>query len=274
MLLRPVLPDSSQHALIGMVHLQALSSTGGGRAHLAAVERFALTDAERLLEAGFPCIALENFGDTPFSPGSVSPFTVAAMTRMALGVRRLAGDAFPIVINVLRNDAHAALSIAAAVGAFAVRVNVHSGAAVTDQGLIQGRAHETVPLRDQLAPQCRFFCDVRVKHAAPLIARPIEEEAEELHERARADALIVSGAKTGGATDPERVATVRRAVSCPILIGSGATPETLASLGAHADGFIVGSWLKEGGRLANPIDLQRARAMVAAAASLSTSGVR
>jgi membrane complex biogenesis BtpA family protein len=265
---RPALPTlPARPLLIGMVHLRSLR---GPSTELDAVERAALVDAERLLAAGIPALALENFGDTPFTPGAVSPFTIAAMSRMALAVRRLAGPDVPLVINVLRNDAHAALAIAAAVGAAAVRVNVHAGAAVTDQGLIEGRAHETVPLRDTLAPSVRIWADVRVKHAAPLVARPVAEEAEELHLRARADALIVSGARTGGATDPARAREVREAVSAPVLIGSGATPDTLSALAAVADGFIVGSWLKEGGRVEAPVDPARAADMVAAVATLPT----
>jgi hypothetical protein len=269
--LRPVLPDAAPGPLpvgpllVGMIHLRSLR---GPASTLDAVERAALLDAERLVDAGFRALALENFGDTPFTPGSVGPATIAAMTRMALAVRRLAGPSIPLIINVLRNDAHAALAIAGAVGAAAIRVNVHAGAAVTDQGLIEGRAHETVPLRDATAPGVRIWADVRVKHAAPLVARPIAEEAEELHLRARADALIVSGARTGGATDPARAREVREATSAPVLIGSGATPDTLSALAGAADGFIVGSWLKEGGRVEAPVDRQRAADMVAAVAGL------
>lgn len=274
MSLRPLFPGQDRHAVVGMVHLLPLRPSAPSEGHLAAVEAFAMRDADALLQAGVDAICVENFGDTPFTPSSVSPYTVAAMTRMAYSLRRLAGPGFPLVINVLRNDAEAALSIAAAVEAFGVRVNVHSGAAVTDQGLIQGRAYATVPLRDQIAPGCLFLADVRVKHAAPLTERPIAEEAEELHGRARADALIVSGARTGGATDPARAAEVRAAVPCPILIGSGATPETLPALGEVADVFIVGSWLKEGGDVARPVDPARARAIVDAAHGLSTTSRR
>jgi membrane complex biogenesis BtpA family protein len=268
MTFRPVLDvvPANRPLLVGMVHLRSLRGAASG---LDDVERAALTDAERLLAAGFPCLALENFGDAPFAPGRVGAATVAAMTRMALAVRRLAGDAVPLVINVLRNDAESALAIAAAVGAGAVRVNVHAGASVTDQGLIEGRAHETVPWRDTHAPGVQIWADVRVKHAAPLVARPVAEEAEELHGRGRADALIVSGARTGGATDPERARVVREATPAPVLVGSGATPETLEALAAVADGFIVGSWLKEGGRVEAPVDSAQARAMVAAVAGLT-----
>ena len=47
-------------------------------------------------------------------------------------------------INVLRNDAESALAIAAVVSASCIRVNVHTGARVTDQGVIEGEAAATL----------------------------------------------------------------------------------------------------------------------------------
>ncbi|MFO0747743.1 MAG: BtpA/SgcQ family protein [Myxococcota bacterium] len=266
MLIRPVFPgiggDVARHALIGMVHLGPLLEKGVA---LADVERRAVSDAEMLAAAGFDGLVVENFGDTPFYPDEVLPHTIAAMTRMIMAVRRAVGAALPIGVNVLRNDARGALAIAAATGSQAIRVNVHAGAAVTDQGLVMGRAYDTVRQRRALAPEVRIWADVRVKHAAPLAERAIAEEAEELAERAEADVLVVSGAKTGGPTDPARLEQVRRAVHVPILVGSGATPDTLPLLLPHCDGVIVGSWLKHGGDVLTSVDPQRARAFVDAA---------
>ena len=73
----------------------------------------------------------------------------------------------PIGVNVLRNDAIAALSIAHACEANFIRVNVLSGAVVSDQGLIQGRAAELVRLRHAWASPIQILADVGVKHAAP-----------------------------------------------------------------------------------------------------------
>jgi predicted TIM-barrel enzyme len=84
----------------------------------------------------------------------VDPWTVAAMTAIA-GAVRAAAPELELGINVLRNDALAALAVAAAVGARFIRVNVHTGAMVTDQGLIEGRARETVLLRRRLAQTSR-----------------------------------------------------------------------------------------------------------------------
>ena len=266
MLVRPVFPGLTKHALIGMVHLGPILERG---VSLVDVERAACRDAAMLAEAGFDAIVIENFGDRPFYPDVVPAWTIAGMTRCVLAVRAVVGAALPLGVNVLRNDARAALAVAAATGSQAIRVNVHIGASVTDQGIIEGKAHETVRLKRQIAPDVQVWADVRVKHAAPVATRSITEEAEELHERGEADALIVSGLRTGGETDPGRLAEVRAAVDCPVLVGSGATPEQLAVLMPVCDGLIVGSWLKVGGAVLAPVDPVRARDFVKAARDLA-----
>ncbi len=138
--------------LVGMVHLPPLPGApkapdDGDKAMRAALDR-AASDARALDRGGVDGIVIENFGDAPFYPDEVPPHVVAGVTRAATAVA--AETDIPLGINVLRNDAEAALSIAAAVGADFVRVNVHTGARVTDQGIVQGRAHETLRLRDRL----------------------------------------------------------------------------------------------------------------------------
>ncbi len=72
-------------------------------------------------------------------------------------------------MNVLRNDALAALGVAVAAGADFIRVNVHTGAMLTDQGIIQGEADQTLRMRRYLnAERIQIFADVLVKHAVPL----------------------------------------------------------------------------------------------------------
>ena len=51
----------------------------------------------------------------------------------------------------------------------------------------------------------------------------------------------------------------------PLLVGSGATPETAAALLSIADGLIVGTAVKRDGILANPVAPGRVRRLVEAA---------
>jgi uncharacterized protein len=251
--------------LVGMVHLPPLPGTRGAPP-LDDTERRALRDAAALAEAGFGAVMVENFGDAPFFPGPVPPHTVAAMTRLAGAVRRALPAAVKLGINVLRNDACAALAVAAAVGADLVRVNVHTGVMLTDQGLIQGQAHETVRYRDTLAPGVAIWADLRVKHAAPLAVRPLEEELDELLERGQADAVVLSGTRTGGPVDVDELARLaRHRPGAPLVVGSGATPEQLPLLLPHVSAVIAGTWVKEGGRVEAPVDPARARALAEAA---------
>jgi len=243
--------------LVGVVHLPPLpgSPTAWSMDRvLAQVDG----DMRALAAAGFGEVILENFGDAPFFAERVPPVTVAAMTACLLTARAAAASV-ALGVNVLRNDAEAALSIAATTGATFIRVNVHTGARVTDQGVVQGRAAETLRLRKSLdATHVAIWADVDVKHSAPLGVRPLEDEAHDLASRGMVDALLVTGAGTGKATDVEKVRRVKGASSLPVLVASGATVETLGKLLAVADGIIVGSDIKIDGRAGGPVDRERA----------------
>ena len=249
-------------ALIGVLHLPPLPGSPRWQGDFEAVRRFALADAAAYLAGGADGLVVENFGDAPFFASAVPSHTVAAMARIAAEVVEAAAG-LPVGINVLRNDAQAAMGIAAASGASFVRVNVLSGAMLTDQGLIEGRAAELLRLRRQLeATEVGIFADVLVKHAYPLAPQPIGEAVEDCLGRAGADGVIVSGVATGAAPDPADLAAARSAAgSAPVLIGSGCHGGNASSLGASADGVIVASSLKRDGLLANPVDPLRVQAL-------------
>ena len=138
------------YRVVGVIHLPALPGTvrGGTAADLAAILERAKRDADTYAIGGVDALIVENFGDVPFTKRSVSAYTVAAMTLATDLVRAETG--LPVGVNVLRNDVESAVSIAAATGAVFVRANVYVGAAVTDQGLIEGRADQR-PGADQTA---------------------------------------------------------------------------------------------------------------------------
>ena len=270
--LRP-LPD---RALIGMVHLAPLPGSPAWEWPIHRIAERACADARTLADAGFDALLVENFGDAPFRPSRVKPHTVAAMTMVARAVQQAAS--LPLGINVLRNDAEAAVAIATVCGAAFIRVNVHTGAYATDQGIVEGKADETLRYRRRLcgytakaggqAAGPAIFADVHVKHASPLLDRSIAQAANDAAYRGRADALIVSGTATGAPTDFADLRAVREAVpDRPILVGSGVTPDNLPGLWARADGVIVGTAIKENGVTASPVDAARAAAFVKAARS-------
>ncbi len=250
--------------LVGMVHLSPLPGSPRFGGSMDAVTEDAVHRARILTEAGFPALMVENFGDTPFFGGSVPPVTVAAITTCVLAVR--AACSVPTGVNVLRNDAVSAISVASATGAEMIRVNVLSGSMYTDQGVISGRAAEVARLRRALGVETRVWADVFVKHAVPPPGLSIEQAALDTWERAGADALIVSGPGTGRATDPERLERVRAAVpDAPLVVGSGATAGNLGDLAGLVDAFIVGTALEEGNVPGADLDPGRVEAFTASA---------
>jgi uncharacterized protein len=251
--------------LVGVIHLPALPGSPRSSATAAECARSAAACARALADAKYDAIIVENFGDAPFFASKVPPVTVAAMTACAIAVRE-AAPSVALGINVLRNDADAAVSIAACVGAAFVRINVHTGARVTDQGIVEGRAAETLRLRAALGASVAIWADVDVKHSAPLgPPRPIVQEVEDLTKRGMADVVLVTGEGTGKGVDVAKLEAVKRAAAgVPVLVASGATIAELPALAAHADGVVVGSALREGGKAGVPIDAKLARAFAEA----------
>jgi len=249
--------------LIGVVHLQPLPGAPRWRGDMESVIEFAVNDARAYERGGAHAVFIENFGDVPFTKGSIAPETLAAMAAAGRAIRQTVD--LPIGFNVLRNDARAALALCAVCDGAFIRVNVHTGAMLTDQGLIEGNAYETLRYRHRVCPGAQIFADVHVKHAVPLGNWSIEDAARDTVERGLADALIVSGAGTGLQADLADVERVRRtAPTTRILLGSGTTLANVRAFLPAADGFIVGSSLKLGGKLSNPIDPKRVAALARA----------
>ena len=242
------------HPVIGMVHEPPLPGSPRYQGDWSAIESRVLSDVESLAAGGVDGLMLENFGDAPFLPDQLPPITVACLTKLACAIARR--TSLPFGINALRNDGRTALAVAVASGASFIRVNVLSGARVTDQGLILGQAHVLLRERAALgATDIRILADVDVKHSAPLALRSLTEETHDLVLRSGADAVIVSGPATG---QPVIVAelTEVQAAACgrPVFIGSGVTAKMVAELLPHCQGLIVGSGLKPNGDPSQPVD--------------------
>lgn len=255
--------------LVGVVHLKAMP--GDPRcdgASFADVERFALGDGEALAKGGASAIIVENFGSAPFKKGCAGertePHQVAFLALVTRELMRATG--LPVGVNCLRNDLYSALGIAAATGASFARVNVHSGAYVTDQGLIEGEAHLTMRYRQQLGAEgVGVLADVLVKHAAPLAPVRADVATHDVLDRGLADGVIVTGAATGAAAPVDVLREVSGSAGAkPVYIGSGLTPAQLEQVAGLIDGAIVGTYLKRGGQVSEPVDPGRVAEMAAA----------
>ena len=250
--------------LIGMVHALPLPGSPSHRPPVGAIVERAVEDAILLEAAGFDAVLVENFGDAPFFADRVPPITVASMARVVAAVQ--AAVDIPVGVNMLRNDAIAALSIAAACDARFIRVNVLSSMMYTDQGPIVGQAARLSRLRAALGPEIEVLADLFVKHATPPPGLRIEDAATDLRDRAVADGIILSGRGTGLPADQDMISQVRRAVpDTRLLVGSGVDRESVSSVLQSTDGVIVGTDIKEEGDVRRPVDPARARALVQAA---------
>ena len=240
-------------ALIGVIHVGALPGTPESRQTVAAIADVATVEARTYAAAGFNGLILENTHDRPYLKGSVGPEIVAAMAVIGIEVQRAAK--LPLGIQILAGANSAAMAVAHACGAVFVRVEGFVFAHVADEGLIQSSAGDLLRYRRAIgAESVRVFADIKKKHSAHAITADVDlAETAKAAEFFQADGVIVSGMATGCPTDPAEVRAVSEAVAIPTLVGSGVTPQNMASFAA-ADALIVGSSVKEGGIWSRRLD--------------------
>jgi len=262
-----VQPNGLPAGLIGVVHLPPMPGDPGHyEGGFPSVESAALRDAEVLVAGGVDGLIVENFGSAPFRKGTaghrLEPHQVALLACVTRDCRQRFD--VPVGVNCLRNDAISALAVAAVAGLEFVRVNIHTGAYVTDQGVIEGEADESLRYRRGLGCEdVAILADVLVKHATPLAPIDPATAARDCLERGRADGIIVTGDRTGEPVDEATVVAMREAAGdAPVYLGSGLVPDDVDRLVPLVDGAIVGTWFKVGGDVSAPVDGERVRELV------------
>lgn len=250
--------------IIGVVHLLPLPTSPRWGGSLKTVIDRAEQEVTALASGGVDGVIIENFFDAPFTKNQVDPAVVSAMTLIVQRLKNLVS--LPMGINVLRNDAQSAIAIATCVQAQFIRVNVLTGVMATDQGLIEGQAHQLLRYRRELGSDVKIFADVLVKHARPLGTPNLTTAVQETINRGLADSVILSGWATGSPPSLEDLELASAAANgTPVFIGSGASWENISTLMQAADGVIVSSSLKRRGRIEQPIDPTRVSQFVEAA---------
>lgn len=257
-------------SLIGVIHLPPLAGAprSAGEEPSAVMHHAglqAIQEAQLLAKAGFEGIMIENFGDVPFYKGSVPPETIASLAVIAAAVREV--SQVPIGINVLRNDALAALAIASVTGCDFIRVNVLSGVAATDQGLIEGNAAQLLRERARLGSSVAILADVHVKHAITLSSGHAVDALEDVALRSLADGVIFTGSGTGKPVDfnlLEQVSARAKDLSLPFYVGSGARADDLPLIRKLGARVIVSSALRKNGQAGAPLDPKKLKEFISA----------
>lgn len=244
-------------ALVGMVHLLPLPGSPGWGGDMEPVLERARSDARALAQNGCHALLIENMGDVPYLRGGVPPETVAAMARAAA---ELPAFGLPFGVQVLAGANREALGVAVASGASFVRVEGFVYAHVADEGWIDGCAGPLARVRAALGAQrVSVWADIQKKHAAHAVTADLD-----LEEQARgaafcgAEAVVVTGPRTGAPTDSEHLCRAARA-GIPVVVGSGVTPDGAAALAGLADALVVGSALKREGHWRQPVEPARVR---------------
>ena len=262
--------------IITALHLPPLPGSLRFKGNLEEIIEFSVTQARILEESGADGIIIENYNDYPYPKRLRNPITLAAMTTI---VREVVKEvSIPVGVNVLRNSSIESYCIAYATGAKFIRVNAFVEVLVTDSGTIEPTSQDLAPIRAQY-PGIKVFADILCKHGASLSyttllnqlralnwmgisaenapRKALEVIIKDAEERGLADALIVTGTRTGESPDLNLVKTVKKLSKVPVIIGSGLTPENIENYLKIADGAIVGSYIRKDGKAGNPIDRER-----------------
>lgn len=252
--------------LIAMAHVPPLPGTPlydhveGVEGLISHVKR----DVDHLLAGGFDAIMFCNEGDRPYQLRAGLEAS-AVMTRVACECRP---SDRPFGVDFLW-DAHCALAIAVGSGAAFMR-EVITGVWESDMG--EWVTDPARLYRDRRAfgrEDLGVFANVTPEFASSVGGRSPAEMARSTVVSTMVDAILVSGPMAGTGPDVSTVASVREALDplMPVLLNTGARPETIAEFFKYADGCVVGSTLKRDGYTWNEVDPERVKRFVDAARS-------
>jgi membrane complex biogenesis BtpA family protein len=260
--------------VIAMLHLPGLPGrpwhdrTAGVDRAVEVVGR----DLAVLQDAGVDGVLFCNEADIPYQL-KVGPEIAAAMASV---VGQLKRDArVPFGVNLLW-DAVASLAVARATGARFIR-EVMTGVYESDLGMIEPRIGEIAGYRTAIgADDVLLFDNIQPEFASAIGRRSVAQRAKGAAFLG-VDAILISGPAAGTSFEMSDLKSAKDAVpDVPVIANTGVRADRIADIFAVADGAIVGTSLKRDGVTWNPVDPDRARALVdaarAARSALASSG--
>ncbi len=250
--------------LAPMIAVRALPGSPRYEGDDDAILREALSDLAHYQAVGADAIVLENSHDLPYIKPPLDPRAVALMLRLAREIRqRFSG---PIGLQMLEAANDSALEIAHQAGLDFLRVEGFVFAHIGGAGLIEGCAGRLLRQRKDIGCEhIKIFGDVKKKHCSHALTGDLNiVDVVKQSEFFLVDGVIVTGPRTGEQPDVRELRRVRKAARVPVVIGSGLTPKNIASYLPLADGFIVGSCLREDGDFLGRLDPRRLEKFVKA----------
>ena len=248
----------TEKAIIAMCHMQAMPGDPyyDKEKGMKMVVEKAKQDLEALQEGGVDAVMFSNEFSLPYLT-KVRTETVAAMARVIGELQPYIS--IPYGVNCLW-DPIASLDLAVAVDAKFVR-EIFTGVYASDFGLWNTNCGEVVRHQRAIgAENVKLLFNIVPEAAKYLADREIESIAKTTVFNCRPDALCVSGATAGSATDPE---VLRRAKSAAgdtvVLANTGCRVNTIENLLSIVDGAVVGTTFKYDGKFENQTDVKRVR---------------
>lgn len=244
--------------IIAMCHLQAMPGDPNYSREkgMAWVIDSARRDLHALQKGGVDAVMFSN----EFS----LPYLTEVKTETAASMARVVGELMkeieiPYGINCLW-DPIASLDVAVATGASFVR-EIFTGVYASDFGLWNTNCGKVVRHQREIgAENVKLLFNIVPEAASYLGDRTIESIAKTTVFNCRPDALCVSGATAGSATD---AAVLKRAKGAagdtPVFANTGCRKDTIEMLLGIADGAVVGTTFKIDGKFENNTDYNRVK---------------
>lgn len=246
-----------------------------------------LTEADIYTRNGITTLMIENIGAPYFTRGGQPAIIYWIMRGFAEALRRiLPAPTHKIGIQVLAFSDDWAMDIACRTGLDFIRCESALFEGIRPEGRTpnHGNLAKLYYQRTRTAAQVghshatpKVFVDLQKKHTVfPSELEPLDIWLDQLIFE-KLEGIIITGGGTGLPVHEEHLAKAREAITrvksrpyvphnldIPLLIGSGVTLDNLAMCARYADGFIIGSALKENGYWECPLDETRVHAFMTA----------
>jgi hypothetical protein len=243
--------------VIAVIHVDPLPGTPSFKGNVKPIIEKVVKESEVYYSSGVDSIIIENMHDVPYIKGKAGPEITSIMSIIGYEVKNKTG--LPCGIQILAGANIEALAAANSAGLDFMRAEGFVFAHVADEGIIESSAGELLRYRKNIyADEILVFTDIKKKHSSHSITSDTDiVETASAAEFFLSDGIILTGKSTGEEADINEISAVSKSVSIPVLIGSGITSENVEKFFTAADGFIIGSAFKRGGKWLNSPDRKK-----------------